>query len=308
MLTSRPFQFEDDYWRIRAFLRDTFLRNGCREHNWQVSRLDYWRWHVIENIVQAPLSDLIELWETPDKRIAAALIREWPGDVFFQVDPDLRTPDLEAAMLAVAEQRMTGPTDDGRKRLQIWATRGDTLRENLLAAQGYTRGDWPEYQHKRDLLAEPLPDAPLAPGYTIRALGDLDEHPRRSWLSWRVFHPDEPDEKYEGYDWYVNVQRCPMYRRDLDLVAVAADGEFAAFTTIWYDDVTRTGTFEPVGTEPNHQRRGLARAVMCEGLRRLVRMGGTRATVGGYSEGANTLYDAVVGPTYDLYERWEKTW
>ena len=57
---------------------------------------------------------------------------------------------------------------------------------------------------------------------------------------------------------YQNIQSAPLYRRDLDLVAIAPDGEIAAFTIIWYDDVTRCGYFEPVGTTPEQQRQGLA--------------------------------------------------
>ena len=48
-LTMRPYGGEDDYWRIREFLREVFLRNGRREWTWQVARLDYWRWHVAAN-------------------------------------------------------------------------------------------------------------------------------------------------------------------------------------------------------------------------------------------------------------------
>jgi GNAT superfamily N-acetyltransferase len=112
-------------------------------------------------------------------------------------------------------------------------------------------------------------------GYTVRALGDQDELPARSWLSWKAFHPNEPDEKYEGWEWYKNVQRIPLYRRDLDIVAVASGGELAAFCTVWFDDVTRTAVFEPVGTHPDHQKRGLGKAVMSEGLRRAQRLGAT---------------------------------
>jgi len=47
--TFRPYQTEDDYWRIRSFLREVFLFNGRREHSWHVARLDYWRWHLVVN-------------------------------------------------------------------------------------------------------------------------------------------------------------------------------------------------------------------------------------------------------------------
>ena len=126
-------------------------------------------------------------------------------------------------------------------------------------------------------------------------------------MSWRAFHPDEPDENYLGSDWYVDIQRCPLYRRDLDLVVVAPDGDLAAFTTVWYDDVTRTGYFEPVGTSPDYQRKGLGKAIMTEGLRRLKRMGALYVTVAGFSEAANALYASVMSSDFALYERWHKS-
>jgi GNAT superfamily N-acetyltransferase len=100
----------------------------------------------------------------------------------------------------------------------------------------------------------------------------------------------------------------PLYRRDLNIVAIAPDGELAAFCTAWYDDVTRTGHFEPVGTAPEHQRRVLGKAVMCEALRRLKRMGATRAIVGGYTPAANALYAPVMSHDCELQEPWIRNW
>src|SRR5690606_33802597 len=81
----------------------------------------------------------------------------------------------------------------------------------------------------------------------------------RSWESWRAFHPDEPDAAYAGWEWYRNVQRLPLYRRDLDIVAAAADRELAGFCTLWYDGATRTGSFVPVGAAPEPPPRALRR-------------------------------------------------
>ncbi len=54
-----------------------------------------------------------------------------------------------------------------------------------------------------------------------------------------------------------------------------------AFSTVWYDDATQACTFEPVGTEPEHQRKGLAAAIIAEGMRRAKAMGALLAGVGG---------------------------
>jgi predicted acetyltransferase len=65
---------------------------------------------------------------------------------------------------------------------------------------------------------------------------------------------------------------------------------------------------EEVATVPAHRQRGLGRAVMTEGLRRLQRMGATTAFVGGLTPAANALYRSVMGPDYELYESWVKEW
>jgi len=302
----RPCQDDDDYWRIRAFLRDVFLRNQRRELSWQVARLDYWRYFGNECLEHYALDQAVTLFETADGRIAGVLTPESRGQAYLHVDPDQRTPELETAMVATAEAQLAEPDEHGVRRLTVWANGGDALRARLLGDCGYEKGDWPEVQFGRS-LATPIPAADVTPGYSIRSLGDGADIPARSWLSWRVFHPDEPDDHYIGYDWYFSIQRCPLYRRDLDLVAVSADGELAAFTTLWYDDVTRTGYFEPVGASPDHQRKGLARQIMYEGLRRLKALGGVHATVAGFSEGATALYTSVMGPSVSRLERWERT-
>jgi GNAT superfamily N-acetyltransferase len=205
-----------------------------------------------------------------------------------------------------AEARLAAPGRDGRPRLSVWASAHDPALQALLAGRGYVKGEWPEYQRRRPIDG-PIESVPAAEGYSVRALGNEDELPRRSWASWRAFHPNEPDEKYEGWTWYRNVQRAPLYRRDLDLVAVAETGELAAFCTVWFDDVTRSAVFEPVGTVPEHQRRGLGRALMTEGLRRAQRVGATLALVASFSAPAHALYEAMGFREYELLERWGKT-
>ncbi|MCL5999234.1 MAG: GNAT family N-acetyltransferase [Chloroflexi bacterium] len=303
----RTYQGEDDFWRMREFLRQVFMLNGRREVSWHVARLDYWCWHVIDNCQEYPsIEGVTFIWETDDGQIVAVLNPEGKGEAHLQVHPGLRTPELEEEMLDVAEQRLAASEPDRRCTLRVWAGGQDDLLQKILARRGYTKGEWPEYQHCWTLAA-PVPDVPVAPGYTVRSLGDASELPARSWASWKGFHPDEPDERYGGWEWYHNIQRMPLYRRDLDIVAVAPGGEIAAFCTFWYDDVTRSAYIEPVATVTEHQRRGLGKAVICEGLRRLQRMGGTIAFVGGYSAAARALYSSV-GTQYGVREPWVKAW
>ena len=62
---------------------------------------------------------------------------------------------------------------------------------------------------------------------------------------------------------------------------------------------------------PRHlqtQRRGLGKAVMFEGLRRLKKRGAKVALVGSYNQPAHALYASAGFKTYCISEPWEKEW
>ena len=105
----RLYENEEDYWRIRPFLREIFRLNDWREVSWPVARWDYWRWPGVESWGDGPLEKVVFIWETPEGRIAAVLNPEGRGEAFMQVHPGLRAPELEAEMLAVAERHLAIP-------------------------------------------------------------------------------------------------------------------------------------------------------------------------------------------------------
>lgn len=309
-LTCRPYQTEDDFWRMREFLRQVFILNGRREWSWHVARLDYARWHSCLNCARVTLEQVAHLWEADGQLVAFVMPDGGRGEAHLCVHPDFHTAGLEEEMLNVAEQRLFVEQPDGARRLCVWSPDNDPLRQDLLTRRGYRKENCPAHQWRRDLAA-PIPEVPLALGYTIRPLGDGLELLERCYASGLGFHAGDiaiAVDNRRDPAWYRNIQTAPLYRRDLDLVAVAPDGAIASFCTIWFDDVTRSAYFEPVATVPAHQRRGLGKAVMTEGLRRLQRMGATLALVGGYSPEANALYRSVMGPEAELNEPWVREW
>lgn len=306
----RPYQGEDDFWCMRAFLRTVFMMNNRLERSWHVARLEYARWHGLINCAKLSLEDVASLWEADGELIGFAMPDGGKGEAHLCVHPTLRTRELEEEMLSVAEERLAKEAQDGKHRLIVWSPEPDDLRKELLSERGYKKAEGVESVWRRS-LDEPIPDVPLAEGYTIRSLGDGLELLERCYASGLGFHGGDISiavENRNDASWYRNIQTAPLYRRDLDLVAVAPDGSIAAFCTIWFDDVTRSAYFEPVATVPAHQRRGLGKAVMIEGLRRLRRRGCLTASVGGSSPRANALYRSVMGLEHELYEPWVREW
>jgi ribosomal protein S18 acetylase RimI-like enzyme len=302
-LHMRPYQSEDNFWRMRDFLRKVFLLNDHLERSWSVPRLDYWRWHFILTCESDPMERVTFLWETSDGELVAVLHALYKGEAYVHIHPRHRSAALENEVFAVAEQRL-GNIYDGEHQLYTLVDEDDLLRGEVLKARGYTYRDQPVYRWRRD-LETPIPEVKVTPGYKVRSMGDEREFDSRAWASWRAFHPGEPDEGFDNGDWFANLQSAPLYRRDLDIVAEAPNGEIAAFSTIFYDDATRSAVCVLVGTAPEHQHRGLGKAVITEGLRRLQRMGGTRIFANGFDPPANALYRSALGTSYRA-ESWFK--
>ncbi len=305
-LISRSYQGENDYWRVRSFLQEVFLLNHCMEHSWHVARWDYLRWHFYENChICAPLEEMTTLWEDGSGKVVAVLHSLDPYEAFIHIHPAFRTPQLEKEIILYAESSFSNFLPDGSRRMYIPVDEHDSFRKEILIQLGYAGIGNLGWEHYRD-LGGPLPEAETPSGYTIRSMGELLEHPARSWASWQAFHSDEPDENYDGdWSWYANIQRCPLYRRDLDVVAATLDGQIAAFCTIFYDDATRSAVTILVGTAASHQRRGLGKAIIYEGMRRLKHLGCLRVFAKADDRAADALYTSVMSGKY-VSETWIK--
>jgi ribosomal protein S18 acetylase RimI-like enzyme len=93
-----------------------------------------------------------------------------------------------------------------------------------------------------------------------------------------------------GEQFEARLQQSSLYDPALDLAVEAADGETAGYSLFWFDPVTLVGLLEPMRVEDAYQRRGLARAMLTEGLDRLARRGARRLKVGYATEAARALY------------------
>jgi hypothetical protein len=89
------------------------------------------------------LPDVVFLWETPDGRLAAVGHPEGKGAAFLEVDPVVRTPAPETALLTVAEAHLADTGPDGRRRLVVWTNEHDNLRQQVLR-RGYRQDSGPE--------------------------------------------------------------------------------------------------------------------------------------------------------------------
>jgi mycothiol synthase len=307
-LIRRSLTSEEDYQRFQRFLREVFLLNGRREHAWHVAFLDHWRWHFIATCRMTPPWNEITIgWETKSGELAAVLNPFCHDESHLHIHPNFRTRELEEELFAYAEEHYSDVYQGDQRIHYAPAYAHDHERLEILISRGYQKdGRW-EHHWYRDLRQD-LPGKVDAAGYELRSMGGKIDFPARSWCSWRTFHADEPDAEYDGdHSWYANMQAAPLYRNDLDLVAVTPADEMAAFCTISFDGETSSALVVLDGTSADHLGKGLIETLLLEGMHRLKKLGCTQLIAYAEDETTDQLYRSLMHD-FKRYEPWFKTW
>lgn len=119
------------------------------------------------------------------------------------------------------------------------------------------------------LAADARPEiSPLGAGYRLSRRLDTMARPHHM-ISAERNHPDVED----------RLRQTSLYRPDLDLVVLDGHERVAAYGLFWHDPLTATGLVEPMRTETDHQRRGLARHILTAGIDRLAAAGAERMKI-----------------------------
>lgn len=150
----------------------------------------------------------------------------------------------------------------------------------LIERYGFHAEDWYTPKYTRSLAATIL-EPRLPAGFRIRHLSG--EHEVEDYVA---LHREAFGTTTMQVEERLAFMRGPDYLPELDLVTVAPDGRLAAFVVGGIDQEESrlrgqvTGYTDPIGTRPANRRRGLARALLLEALRRLQSRGVEVAKVG----------------------------
>lgn len=300
----RPYRDLRDFDRMKAVLR-AGLRAGTGPRCIHVGDLSWWLfWRPRE---AAPVEETVWLWEEGDEVAGwVHLFPEHDQALALMVAPRFLGGREHERMHAWVEERLASMVrDGGGDRIRAWSEEGDRTTAALLARHGFVRTERDELSLRRS-LAEPVAEPGLPPGFTVRPVAGELEAAARASVTHAAFGSTRSFDDYLSL--YRAFMRSPVYPSAIDVMAFAPDGRGAACCVCWTDDELDVGLFEPVATHPDFRRRGLGRAVMQEGLRRL-RAAGMREAVVGVAldnEGARALYACVGFRPFDRIYVFEK--
>lgn len=163
----------------------------------------------------------------------------------------------------------------GGRKEQLLPLAMPTLRELGLPTEMVIRDD------DRELIQTAL-DAGFEPSFEVGVTTEMPagavpppiELPEDVRLLSRTETADRPHHMIprNGENVAERLSECSLYRPDHDLVLLGPD-EVAGYALFWADPVTGVGLVEPVRIEQSFQGRGLGKAIMAEGVRRLADTG-----------------------------------
>ena len=269
MAQTRPFERESDLRMMQDLCAETWRRLGpyAPVH---VGDVAWWMYQRPNRLAEAT----VQLWLEDGACVAFAWNWLSKGDLDCVVHPD--RPEFLDDVLAWAD----APT--------VFTQESDSQKIARLEAHGYGRVDGEVSNHMVLELDAELEEPQVPDGYRLRTVGPPDLE-RRVEVHRAAFAPSRvvPES-------YARLQQEWPYRADLDHVIEAQDGTFAAFCLAWLDEENRAGLLEPVGTHPDHRRRGLATAVCLGAVRSLRSAGAAVAVIGSLDPSpAEAVYEKV---------------
>jgi len=292
-ITFRHYTGPDDYRRVDAFLIEHH-QPGNLDGNWLEPAWEYIHGHPC---MDTSSLEKIGIWENAGKIVAVVHYESSLGEAFFQFHPAYR--HLRQEMLDYAEEALAGPTRDGAGRyLKVYVNDSDVAFASLVKARGYVKDVEEARPLARFDIPDPIPAITLPAGFCLKSLADECDWIKVHRLLWRGFdNLDEPTINDEELESRKKMFDTPKARPDLKIVTQAPNGDFVVLCGMFYEPTGRFALVEPVATDPDYRRMGLAKAAVLEGIRRCGVLGATVIYVGADLEfyqviGFRKVYDS----------------
>ena len=207
-----------------------------------------------------------------DRPEAAVIATDWTDAMSLTpiVMPDA-TPDWIAH---VVERGLAHADECGFGEVDLEVDRADDVMRDVLVGHGFAidadgtdRVSASVSVVEAWLAADARPEvSPLHEAY--RMSSRVDTMPRPHHMISRG-----------GPDIESRLGQTSLYRPEFDLLVLDRHEELAAYGLFWLDTATATGLVEPMRTEDEHQRRGLARHLLTTGIDLLAEAGAERIKI-----------------------------
>ena len=285
---ARPLRDERDWWRVRALLVATHatVHPGW---NWDIRRWDGWQFHAKEPVSQERLARVVGLWETPDGRLRGAVHPESPGEAYLELDPAFY--HLEPAMVAWAEESLAAASGNARER-SLTLHVNDVDERRRRPARGARLRDGGRRRVRDNGCAAMTGRPRFRRSLRARIACAAPKGQRAIASAWQ--HSSTPPstapstrQASTARSWIARPRSSTSSTSSRSPLMARSPRTRASPTIL----ITATASSSRCAPHPDHRRRGLARTLVLEGVRRVAARGARTASLDtGEGQAANALY------------------
>lgn len=263
-----PSGITEDYHKVREF----FSKLGYAEYTFA-----RWDWMITHTYLDETTVTEYGLWEEDGQVVGVVTADGSFGEAFCLTLKGYE--HLKKEMLTYAENHLASEREFG-----VLIGDDDSYFQRIAAEFGYMATGHRE-SDAVFLVDETSMDYELEEGFKIVSLKDNYDVYQYGQILWKGFNHEKngegifelTKEKEEAFS-----RELKRYNVDLNLkvAVVAPDGDFVSYCGMWYDEEAGYGVIEPVATDPDYRRKGLGKAAVLEGIRRVADRGAKEVYVG----------------------------
>ncbi|MHA1801504.1 MAG: GNAT family N-acetyltransferase [Candidatus Heimdallarchaeaceae archaeon] len=280
IIQYKRYNHATDFNRVRNFYIDNYAT--AYPSIWTFERWNYMIYFIRDMFEMSieKVEETVGLWENELGNIVGIVTHEAVerGEAFIHLHPDFYKKYVLEEMFELIEGKYACKIED-KKIIKLRILDGNTELENFANNKGYVKK--PEAVETTSLLKLDkeleLPEIP--DGYRIQSMADNNDIEKRTLTFAKAFGNYGTKDQVQPRS-YKELQKCPDYRKDMDVYIVAEDGEFVSFCLVWYDEKNKIAILEPVGTNPDHRKKGLAKIAVYEAINRTRKEGAEKVYVG----------------------------
>ena len=235
-----------------------------------------------EALALTKVQDNTRLWfDAKDQIVGFAFVDQY-NNLRLEFDLQAAHPDTQSEMVSWGVECIKRAIQETGRSLTLGAgCRDDNVeRIALLERHGFVMQEMRSLHMARS-LNEPIPAPQVPEGFSVRHV--TDQHAVETLVA---LHRAAFGTENMTVEERLAMMGVPEYDSELDLLAIAPDGRFAAYCmcSIRQEENERTGRNEgytnTIGTHPDFRRRGLAQALLLAGLHKLKQRGMDVAVLG----------------------------
>lgn len=258
----------EDYYKVRDF----FVNLGSTQFTYA-----RWDWMITHGYLEKNSVGKIGIWEDSNKIVGVATFDVQPGVAYCLTFPEYDY--LKKDMLLYAKANLSKD-----EKFRVVISDSDVYFQDIAADLGFIATENKE-GNAIFYLDKTSTEFSLPEGFritTMKEMYDLYQYYRVLWKGFNhelngegefIFSKEKEEQGYKQ-------MRRPNVDLNLKIAVVAPDGNFVSYCGMWYDKKKDFAIIEPVATDPDYRRKGLGKAAVLEGIRRVGELGAKKVLVG----------------------------